>query len=890
MFSEHLKNALEKYMNYVKTHISYGLMEQQQIARCNLKTITIEQDKTYKNLDKKHLTYNNIYNSVYFVAHSDFLTTGERLGRTEMMKLRYKLFTIKELSKKFQNTIEIFHDGYKIPYDEIRIALFDDYFIVEVPEKYEKYNTLDVLVHTYGFTEIYKNNEIEISKKKINDDFKNKNDFLVFINHKQSNNFSIIENEDSYNIRCFEEGETYEIVYIPYLNYYGKSYIENSHINIMDVKRKFPIAANNIITFNKGLFINLGLTAKTDGIFKSSLNINDELDLFYVYKDYDFESAYYNDQYRWLATYLDNFMEIINDPDQLPEFAQKFELFRKDISLQDFLEKHYTNIDKYNHDKTNDTIDFCEECLLTFSKFLQDEYSDTFITKKYYTDLSKIDRASLIRTDNKSEIKEEKYQTEFKEKMFLIAFSNKKKYPYNIYINGIRFYDYLIEYNEAGYSYVYVRADQIPENAFIEVEVIRTKLSLPKKTLEICDGTDKLIIPKLSEFDFFSNENEYKNISIARPVEDNSRYINDDENIKSLEVKDDSLIITFNNPYPINTGIEVYNLSFYKEYKNNTRTESDKGYDIDLIDLESCIFNKNHIRVFKNGKELPREFYSIEFPSEDNDLKYPKIHLNISYAIYELITVEYIPDEYEEMYFREKLELDGKVDILHPEGIPEKFMSEDLNYYTLNGIRVTPYYHKFWCSKGITLYDYNSVYFFTVMMLTNRQFREDLQDFINQYSENKKLLDEYILSLMNGALNERPLHDTDPKVTEPDYTRAGKLYADLYQEFLKLNIINDDAIIPEYIIIKYGPLIDAETNVLKIDTNMKQLYWMPLDANKKNDYDENTRKIMDLYYQLLDDFESLYIIDPSDIPDDVYEKYKELFMNNCLVLQVPNNN
>ena len=60
---------------------------------------------------------------------------------------------------------------------------------------------------------------------------------------------------------------------------------------------------------------------------------------------------------------------------------------------------------------------------------------------------------------------------------------------------------------------------------------------------------------------------------------------------------------------------------------------------------------------------------------------------------------------------------------------------------------------------------------------------------------------------------------------------------------------------------------------------------MPLVATQESE--ENLVKIMNLYYKLLDNINELVVVDPDDIPDQLYKDYKELFDNNVLVLQLP---
>lgn len=904
MRNDYLESALEKYMDYAKSHIAYGMMEQQQIARTNISLIDLSESEVNEKLILKHIVYENLRKKLYVRVPAKFLVPGERLDAKDMRKIRYKLFTIHEITKMFGSSVDMFYNGKKIPYNEIRIALFDFYFVVELPIKYRHPVSLTALLRPYVYDEIFNESEIVIRKDKINK-IDDNNDFFLYIDGKQNPNFTITEDNDNYNIKCADKGKIYEINYIRHLNYYGKKKIKNNHINIIDKKLKFPIPGHNILTFNNGLLIDLGLITKTDGIYKCNISIDDEIDLFFVYKDYEFEDAQYNDPYRWLSGYLDNFMDIIDNPNMLPEFANKFELFKDDISLQDYLANKYTDIKKYNFDKSINTIKWCEECLITLLKYLHDEYmSDNQLTiTSQTTDIKKLGKESLIRKDNFKEILNEANHVTFNLPMVVIKVPNKEEYSYAIYIDGIKYTETHVKYRELGVDYLYLNSNDVEEDSFIEVEKYETKYTGLRNTVVISDGSNKIIINNAKLNNFINSDNDVQYITLSKEV--GNRFINKNDLISSIDYNKEidrlSIILKDNNEIKMNDTIKLYNINFHKSVEKVTRTEN-RGLQFKLSHLQSAIHDINHIRVFKNGREIPRNHYNITFPEIDNDLIYPILDLNVSYGVYELIEVEFNGTKCRDFYFKNRLKPDGIVDLYNPEGLQSKYMSDDIHYYTMNGIRVTPSHYKYWCSKGITLTDYDSTYYFSVVLKTNNNFDKMINLFNDVYEYHTKLLDKYIMELLYGSLYDEdgnPKYDPDhPPIgpgkdgednpcTDPDPARRGKLYNDLYHEFLKLNIINMEAKMPEYIMVKYGNLIDSETDVLKIDANDRMLHWMPLDADSKVDYDESTRRILDLYYKLLDNIEGTYIFEPGEIPDELYEQYNELFDNGVLVLQVP---
>jgi hypothetical protein len=893
---DHLNEALEKYLQYVKSKFAYGIMESQQIARTNIELIDMSGCETDTRLLVKHNAYHDLFNKVYFKVPGKFLVPGERLKQSEIKRYRYKLCTIRELTQNFGSSIDVFHNGLKIPYSDIRIAIYDFYFIVELPIKYRTHVSLNVLLRPYVYDETFTTNNIFIDKIRINK-IDDNDDFFFYVDGKlvDRSSLTITETATQYNIRSSVTGTKYEVNYIRHLNYYGSTTIRNNHINIMDVKRSFPIPAHNIMTFSNGLLINLGLHAKTDGVYECDINVGTDIKLFYVYRDYPNENLDYNDQYRWFANYIDNFMTIVDSPSLLPEFINNFSLYRRDISLQDFLAKGYSDNKTYNIDVSIDTIHFCEECLMDIIKFIIAEYvkDNQFSVTSDHTNLATLGKLTLKRNNNRLEITDPQYQADFNVPMMVLKIPNINEYPFMIYSNGIRFYDHDVKYREFGIDYVYIDYNKIPDDAFIEVETFNTKYTSLRNNLIVTDGTNNIRIINAKATNFIKDGNDTKYIKLA--IENGTRFIYSD-NIKSVlyDETTDVLTITLNTIYPINTLLKVYNINFYKKYQYTTRADN-TGLDFTLDWLEGAVNNVEHIRVFKNGKEVPRTCYTIEFPNSSNTLTSPKIHINVTYGIYELIDVDFTPTRFKETYYKRQLLEDGLIDLYNTTGVSDKFINDISEYFTLNGVRITPLHYKIWGSKGLAIKDYNTVDYFTTIMKTDDLFEKYISVFVDAYRIHLKLLDKYLVTLMKASvydsngeiINPHPIKPGDNPVDDIDPSRYGKLYSDLYNEFLKLNIINASAKIPDYIIIKYGGLIDADTQVLKIDANKQMLSWMPLDANNGPDADAYTRKILDLYYELLDNFESTYILDPSQIPAELYDRYRELLDNGTLILQLP---
>lgn len=877
--------ALDKYIRYFTSNLAYGMLEQQQIARASIKLVEVEVIKKKDIIKDK--TFEQIGQSIYLRIPLKFLIAGERIIQRNIRSIRYQLLTLTEIVKHFGNTVDIFVDGIKVPHTEIRIALYDDFFIAELPRKYDNYTDINAVVRSYVLDKLNNNGTITIPKSSLN--AINSDSFILYTDGIQCSNYSINETNGNIVIRTPVNARHYELTYMRHLNKIDNIRLINNHINIKGVNRKFPIAASNIITYLNGKFINLELVAKTNEIFKANNPINGTFTLYYFYHEYDFEDIKYDDAYAWFSRYNSNFMDIVNNPNLLPDYMNNHKLFRTEISLSDFVKNRYTNINEYNKDRALDTISYNEECFVTLLDFMYKEYinNNSISTTSNNYDMNVLGKSNWVRTTNRNDLSNPNNYTDFKTEMVLIVVPNIDKSPLSILIDGIKIYDNYISYWESDVTYVYINSNLIENDSFIEVEKVKVNHSDMVSTIILGNGTNKINISNCKELGIYKNNIDLNFFVLAE--KQGSRFIYENI-IKDISYNEDTDILTLilSTNSKLNVSYKLYNSNFTRSWQTNTRIEN-TGYEIVLKGAESSIIDRNNLRCFKNGKEIPRKFWELLLPSRTNNLSDPVVNLDISYGVYEHIDVTYTPTKYIETTFIRSLKRDGLVDLLNTANHENEYISE-YGYYTLNGQRVTPNKYKKWCSKGLSLNGLKSVDYFTIVYRDNGILMNDMRIYLDKYKNHAKELNQYILSLMHGALdnsNNIGSDDIIPPINEPDPSRAGKVYYDLYNEFLKHNIINAEAKLPDYIILKYGGLINQDTQVIKLDANITQYKWMPLDANTVNTNMENIRHIMGLYYQLLDNWEYIFSIPRDEIPDDIYEQYKDLFDNNVLVLQLP---
>lgn len=890
MSQSYMNEALDKYMTYFSTNLAYGLLEQQQLARAAVNVKEIEEVKKKEII--KNRTYEQIGQSIYLRIPLQFLIAGERIIQRNMKNIRYQLLTLTEIVKHFGNSIDIFVDGLKVPFKDIRIALYEDYFVAEIPKRYENYKTINAFMRGYVLDITSTTNTITLDKRTLNS--VDKNSFIIYGDGSQINDYSVTESGNNIIIKTSKSASLYEVTYLRYLNKLENISLVNNHIDITDNKRKFPIAAGNIITYLNGKFINLELEAKTDGIFKAVNPISGSFTLYYFYKEYDFEDANYDDDYAWFARYnSDTFMNIVNNPSLLPDFINHHELYREDISLQDFVKNKYNDINVYNKDKTLSTINYNEECFITFLDYVYNAFynNDNLGTISEIFDMSTLGKDNWIRKTNRNDMINPQNYIDFKIEMVLFKIPNREKNTLCIYVDGIKIYDNYVMFWESDTNYLYINSSMIEEDSIIEIEKIKCNHSSLKETLIIGDGTKTIKLTDVTTSGFYTNEKDLDFFVLAESYNSSdTKFVPSNISFNSVvyDKENDTITFTLNMITSINTVYKLYNTNYTQTFQTDTRTES-SGYDITLTGMGVSVTDVNNFRCFKNGKELPRKYWTLTFPSKTNNLTDPQVHFDVKYGIYEHLDITYSPTKYVEATFIDELDRNGLVDLLNTTGHEKEYISNH-GYYTLNGERFYSKNFTNWCSKGISLHDLDNTKYFTIVYKDNGKLLSSLTDYLNAYVKNPKELDQYILQLMHSKLDDSiniGLDEPNPPITEIDTTRQKKLYYDLYNEFLKLNIINSEAKMPEYIILKYGALVDEKTDIIKIDANTTQYKWMPLDANTQDANMENIVKILDLYYQLLDNWEYIYSISRDEIPDEVYETYKDLFDNNVLVLQMP---
>lgn len=863
-FTKIYNDSISEYIDYFKNNLSYKHTVEHQQALTGITQIEITKDMVHKEYQIRD-TRMRWYNRIYAIIPLRLFASGERNTLESIRELREGFTDIKKLRDKSSMTFDLYYNGYKVQYSKFYVKVFDDVIALSLPSNYRNFTSLRLIHRPYycDFIDTTGSKYIDIPKDTLLDKNVDYRDFLFFANNLENRNYKI-ENKGNYYRITFTKIANIniiEVIYIKNIRYFGELNTVNTHLILTSKRLNLPFNVNNILLYGTGgTKSSVELTAKTgDLICTSEEYAMNKFRLYYVADDS--KEYYYDDKMEWFIRNTKDLNSYLKESIESPEFVKQFKLFTKDISLDEFVNGDYTDINNYIETKINETIEYDPELISVLYTFIYNNTTSNLFTNKYLTE-KEIDEMPIVRNNSLS--KGDSAQIDFINQMALIKILNTNNYKLNIYLDGIRYFDYIHEDYINNTSYIYIKTNRLINSDNILVETINTEYRDIRSFNFI--GENK----KLFKFDselaktLVTDTKELRYLRLYK----GDTYI---DIIDGLKIEDDgTLTVYFSKALEADEIYTLANPYFYSLFQYDTKAR-DSGF-IETLPLKYIDKNKQHFRVFKNGREIPRKFYNIDFTGE-----FPVITLNVQYTIYELIEIEYLPNRIRELVANNEVNDDGKISIMNE----TNFLRELNEYFLINGRRISPDRYKVHCTKGMTIGNLPSKKNFRVMINDDDLISRVLSNFLNTYNNTKKLYSEYIIEIMQGG----PFTDEEDDCSKPSILRSGELYYDLYQEFLKHNILDMNKGLPDYIAFKYNKLVDTKlNNSILVDSNEVQLYPMPLNGNV--DYsDEDLLLISDLYYKLLDDVKSVQEINKEDIPSDLYEKYKELFEHNCLIIE-----
>lgn len=870
------EEVLDFIIRDFKTNYSYRLLNEIQESRIGMRLYEFSKNpdklKTSNELYFKHKYFRNDYESkFYIVTPVELVTHAEREHARLLKQYKYKFIPLSLFNTEFNKTFDIFHNGLKIPKDEIEILYTDYHTFICIPWKYKSFVKLHVLYRTYGHDELMRDtNQVIIDKDTYNRQLTDK--LFVYCNGKLTEDYTkSIELNGNIKITVNAEKDSYiEVCCYPY--YIKKMTVPNTTKYFKIEKEtpfKFPVTKQGLLLFENNLLSDVSATPKTSYIFKIDKFYSETIDVYIFYDEQKGDINAYRDKVTWYADRHGDIIEQLNE-DTVPEFVRQHKLSDIDLSIDDFVKSGLPLLE-YMHHKFEAIIQYDYD----FYNYYINEVMKRLSVNEYslFMDLSKYNLDEITRLDNHQEILDDNLHETFITNYIVVPFPNREEYKFNIYIDGINHFDYM-QFNFEGKTYVYIRKSKVTETSMIEIELFKSNKDQVSYNVVLNEDKEILVTDEMYTRDKF-----YLRFFIYDTLKSVHRQIFPDETVEN----GDGIGVTFPGA-DSGSIIKIVNTFCEKKYKYRIKQYKQTGATIELPrEYSSLNHNINNYRLYKNGKLIPRSSYTIEFPDFINNNSNIIISINdtVKFVIAEIVTVEYTPNGYKEVYGEKTIEEYGRIRL--DKGILDIPINDNLMSHYLNGRRINDGFKKIRTNNGMEIFNVHTRR--NYVMLMNEELFYYINDFVTAYNTGRDLFDEYIKSIMIG----KKIIEEEDDMLEKDITRMSDLYYDLYQEYLKMNITDFGKKLPEYIAFKYDDLV-TEEEILYIrcdDEDVK--YWMPLDATI--DYsNEHFTRIEGLYYQLMENIKDLKVVDMTQIPDELYEKYKELFDNNVLVLEVPNLN
>ena len=867
-----------------KSHIHLDTIQKDRAA---FSILDVEEGEIHQTVWHKSNRYNTL-GKCYIKKTLKALFAGERVNRSVISKLRYRLMSMATFNSIFNRRIDIFNNGIKLNSDEVMIALFDNSIILEIRDNLIDTN-IRIISRPYHHDITLRGNIANVNVMYSDIVGAKNNEYIVFrdgLIYTETSS-TILPSKTGFIIKLAQPAtRSVEVIFIKGIISTNISNFDRGLIDIDPyVGHEHPVHNGNILSFDThGKLIDLMLEPITSTTFKSDISSLDRFKMWVIYNIETTDNGIYTDNMLWyINKYKNDFYDNIDSIGNLPDFVKEFKLFIDDININDYVSSdEHTVLNDYYKSKAHDIIKYDDELISTLYDTVYVKTDQSNKVDVHMTSFSIVD--GYIDDNTRLDTSKESLDniTKFPTAMVMFKLHNPEKKIFNVYLDGIRLFVHSHRFNYNNYDYVYIMKRVLLNRGYnnITFEVFSSKSSSPYIIPMHINSTAPITIPnfaKSSNEDRIINDTKIVAFNVGGGV---TEYVGDVSS--KYNTKDDAMTLSLPRKPSVGRITKIVDANFVKVYSHETKKRGE-GIILTLTGFELVPYDPRYYRVFKNGRQIPRSNYTITF---DNIKNVPIINIDVNYTVYELIEVEYTPVIFDMMTYDKGIEPDGKIDLIARvnQNTPTKkmFFNSSRNKIILNGRYLFGDTIKKWCNRGLTLHNTASLKHLEIHDIYNDTIDNICKPYYDKYKDMAKLFSKFVVTTMVGG----PCSDTESDCTDVNIERTGEMYYDLYREFLKHNIVSFGDRLPEYIAFKYGGLVDTGlNNTIMVNAEEEQLYWMPLDATME--HEQQMVEIMGLYYELLDDIASLQVIDPNNIPPELLEKYEELFENNVLVVQVP---
>lgn len=305
----------------------------------------------------------------------------------------------------------------------------------------------------------------------------------------------------------------------------------------------------------------------------------------------------------------------------------------------------------------------------------------------FYLPVKNIDLNSKIRQNN-ADVNEPVWYEEFDELRYMFIFRNEFRSTFTDILFSIDGIAYIPDkhYRTQKYEYFYIPCDLINENSIIEVEKIKGYLREELTTFNSLYDDKIFNIKNVDEVEIYHND-------IFVTDAETDEYLNDDDYTVYVKLDDKWIEVNYDCFYQIKDQYKI--VLNNPDYLNKTmRIHIKKNYarEVHKIESEDQIFtlltfsfdiNKDprHIRLYKNGRVIPRAEYEVVFNSNKTGgmsyIQFPR-----EFEVGDVFVIEAVPYKMKEVYYSRFNDVNKVIDLY---GIIDKPLDVKWFDFYLNG-------------------------------------------------------------------------------------------------------------------------------------------------------------------------------------------------------------
>lgn len=853
-----------------RSHLETSLISE---ARMDLAVQTINSNKKYLNDYTNKGVVFKLSNHAFYPFELNLFSFQELMQLKRSNFDHRKIYGIKEFFSiinsilKTNYFIDFYFKGKKVYAEDIKIIWVGNKNFTLVTDNLSTIRTMEFMVRPYiiDFGRRGVGNSIIIPKTQLRGFSMNR---LIKLGFKDGKKIDITVNDDGVNYEILFDGpestSTLEVILLP------DSLMLETVMDVgtgwVDIQNKLDGKPNNL-TLNKSNMIsfvngvlnqNIELSLVSNSIIKINNFNNYRKEIYFFYKEYDDEIQKTEDYIRWYHETLGkDVVKEMND-ETAPAFIKSFKNCEVDTTME-YSDKCKKASYGYGVDIINKLIKYDGE---NFKRYINNHEStrEKFSTSRYIY-MQDFNYMKQVREDTNN-IPVESYHKELPFPMFATSIQNPDNKPIRVYVDGVLLFRNIENIRCFDTNYIYIRLNKLTPVSYVEIEIVD------------CDK-EQTIIETLIE-----DNGIYK-------LPDNIKYPVDHSLISVFKINGQSIIdieiIDYDNKKgiikiaPNNRAvykIVINNALMYSEYVVNSREVQEVEFNCE--NLKYVDYDINKFKVYKNGKFIPRKYYNITFPNNENNLQCPRIHISCKFYMSEHAAVEYSPFRMVEIYNEDTIDDFGKIITNKSLGYPITNILQDIY---VNGRKLSPRNITEHSSHALELNNILSKKHLTIQFKEEYDTYTNYSEFTEIYKKTNNLYDTYMKEIMTGSR----VNDMESDVIDKDYNIMRDLYWDLYNEYLRKSIVDFGDKVPDYIAIKYSDLVDLN-NLLFIDCSEQMNHWMPLDASKTAD--QNMEYLLQLYDQMLYDLMNAEKIEPYEMSQEQINRYKALANKNVIVVDL----